>query len=298
METTYKRARGLAAAMAALVGLGQLAACTTDEDDPGADADADASTGGSAGGSATGAAGDAGNTGTGTGGNSTPGNTVCANPIVLASASPGIADFDAYEEGADISSWSFALGGDSSTGIYSGPFVYGDEPDGNPETYGMVAGHDSTYALGIADTLAEEYGGGMGLWMSDCLDATAFSGISFWVRGSAPNDASSAVMTLMMEETTSSTPATADSNVGTCPGDDETCVAPTASFEVSDTWTEIRLAWSDFTGGRAVNTTVSVDGRNIWQIQFDIGVEWVPGDPEYVPVPAPYELVVDDLTFY
>jgi hypothetical protein len=285
--------------MAALVGLGQLAACTTDEDDPGADADADASTGGSAGGSATGAAGDAGNTGTGTGGSSTPGNTVCANPIVLASASPGIADFDAYEEGADISSWSFALGGDSSTGIYSGPFVYGDEPDGNPETYGMVAGHDSTYALGIADTLAEEYGGGMGLWMSDCLDATAFSGISFWVRGSAPTG--KVKISLMMEETTSVTPATGDSNVGTCPGTDETCIHPSFEFDVSadGSWARVELAWNRFQGGNAAGTSVPADGHNIWQIQFDIGVTWEDGgDGAYVPVPAAYELVVDDLTFY
>jgi hypothetical protein len=294
MDSTFRRTLGLAAAAAVLVGLSQIAACTTDEDDPGPEADADASTGGNGSAGASGV-GDAGSSSSA--GSPAVGNTVCANPAVLSSDSPGIADFEAYD-GTDISTWFFSLGGDSSGGLLAGPFVYGDEPDGNPETFGMEAGHDSTYALSIADTLAEEYGGGMGLWISACIDASAFTGISFWVRGSAPNDASSAVITLMMEETTSSTPATADSNVGTCPGDEETCKQPNASFVVTDAWTEIRLDWSDFTGGQAPNTTVSVDGRNIWQIQFDIGVEWVEGDPEYVPVPAPYELVVDDLTFY
>ncbi len=296
METTYRRALGLAALAAVLVGLSQMAACTTDEDDPGPEADADASTGGNgaAGGSGVGDAGS-----TSSAGNSAVGNTVCANPAVLGSDSPGIADFEAYD-GTDISTWFFSLGGESSGGLLAGPFVYGDEPDGNPETSGILdgSGHDSTYALRIADTLAEEYGGGMGLWISACLDASAFSGISFWARGNAPTG--NAVLTVMLEETTSSTPATADSQIGTCPGTDadENCIHPSFTFEVTDTWTEIRVAWNRLSGGLAAGVAVPVDGHNIWQIQFDIGVEWVEGDPEYLPVPAPYELVIDDLTFY
>jgi len=283
MDISYRRALGLAVAAAALVGFGQMTACTTDEDDPGP------GTGGRSAsyGGAAGAAGE-------------EGGTVCANPTVLTSESPGIADFEAYD-GSDISTWFFALGGDSSTDVVAGPFVYGDEPDGNPETSEMSHdGHDSDFALRIADTLAEEYGGGMGLWISSCLDASAFTGISFWVRGNAPTG--TAVITLLMEESTSSTPETADSQIGTCPGTDaeENCIHPSFTFDVPEdgSWAQVEVQWNRFQGGLAVDAAVPVDGHNIWQIQFDIGLEWVEGDPDYVPVAAPYELVVDDLTFY
>jgi hypothetical protein len=296
MDITWRRALGLAAAVAALVGLGQIAACTTDEGDPGEDGSggSSASTGGTGAAGTPSTSGDAGSTGTG--GSSSPSGTVCSSPIVLESATPGIADFEDYDGGADLSTWSFALGGDSSIGLYAGPFGYGDEPDGFPETFEMATGHDSTYALSISDTLADEYGGGMGLWISDCLDATAFSGISFWVRGNAPTG--TAKLSLCMEETTSSTPETADSQIGTCPGTTEECVHPSIEFEVpSDgSWAEIQVPWGNLGRGSAA---AQPDGRNIWQIQFDIGLEWVEGDGgEYVPVAAAYELVVDDLTFY
>jgi hypothetical protein len=163
----------------------------------------------------------------------------------------------------------------------------------------MEAGHDSDYALSIADTLAEEYGGGMGLWISACLNASAFSGISFWARGDAPTG--KAKISLMMEETTSATPATADGNVGTCPGTDETCIHPSFEFDVpaDGSWAQVELTWVRFQGASAAGTSVVVDGHNIWQIQFDIAVSWEDGgDGEYVPVAAPYELQVDDLTFY
>ena len=61
----------------------------------------------------------------------------------------------------------FPLGGDTDVGITAGTFGYGDEPDGFPEVFEMVAGNGSMYALGISDTLAEEYGGGLGIWLSD-----------------------------------------------------------------------------------------------------------------------------------
>jgi len=44
---------------------------------------------------------------------------------------------------------------------------------------------------------------------------------------------------------------------------------------------------------------VVVDGHNIWQIQFDVGLVWADnGAGVYEPTPAEYEFVVDDMTFY
>lgn len=229
----------------------------------------------------------------GTGGSSSV-ITVCPSPVVLDGTAPGIADFDGFD-GAALSTWSFALGRDSSTGVYAGPFGYGDEPTGLPEAFEMVAGHDSEFALGISDTLAEVQGGGMGIWMTQCLDASTYNGISFWVRGNAPTG--SAALRVLMEETT---PESGTTDVGTCPGaTEDECVAPALSFQVEETWMQIRAPWSDFTPGTAAGTLVVADGRNIWRLQFDVGLAWAPdADGVYGPVAAPYELAIDDLSFY
>jgi hypothetical protein len=280
---------GLAGAVSALVGLGQIAACTSDKDLSGAGG-AGGSTGGSAGVPA--ASGGAAGSNVGTGGTTTAATgVVCAKPILL--TKPGIADFDNYA-GAPLSTWSFPLGGDQTTSILAGPFGYGDRSNGLPETFAMVAGNNSSkYALEIADTASAVYGGGMGIWTSECLNATNFSGISFWARGSAPTG--TAKFTIRMKETT---PATG-SKPGTCPGTDTTCVNPTYTFNVKDTWAQIPIPWASFTPGNAAGTKITPDGRNIWQLQFDIGLNWVTpdGGSAAAPVPGAYVLDIDTLTF-
>lgn len=288
---------------AALVGLiGSVGACLTDKDDGD---DGSAGSGGSspnAAGSTQSAAGttaSAGKSATGgsaAGGSSTTG-TACASPIVLAGDKPGIATFDDYEDGADLSKWSFALGSDSSTGVFAGPFGYGDRDTGKPEAFEMTEGYDSTYALSISDTMALEYGGGMGLWLSSCLDVKAFSGVSFWIRGNAPTGTSK--FTLLMEESTATTPATPTSKIGTCPGTDEECIHPTYDVPVTDTWTEIKIPWAEIKPGSANGEPVVPDGHNVWQLQFDVGLAWEADDAGvYHPIAGPYELAIDGVSFY
>ena len=230
-----------------------------------------------------------------------PTGTVCEIPIPIPASTPGIATFDDYDGATSLATWAFPIGGQAETGVTTGTFGYGDDVGGFPETFEMVDGNDSTYALSISDMLAEEYGGGMGLWMSACLDATAFDGISFWVRGNAPTGTGK--FTTLMEETTSAMPATATGKKGTCPGIDSgdmpTCIHPSHMFAVTDTWTEIRVPWSALTGGKAVTTSVVADGRNIWQLQFDVGLVWADnGSGVYAPTPSEYEFVIDNMTFY
>ncbi len=279
---------GLAGAVSALVGLGQIAACTSDKDSSGV---------GGAGGPTGGSAGVPAASG-GAAGTTTAVATACAKPILLAVTKPGIANFDGYDGASALSTWSFPLGGDATSNIYAGTFGYGDRPNGLPETFAMVDGNSSKYALEIADTASAVYGGGMGLWISECLNATNFSGISFWVRGSAPTG--QAKFTILMQETTPATPSKVGSKAGTCQGTDTTCVHPTYMFTVTDTWTQIQIPWASFTAGNAAGTPVKPDGRNIWQIQFDIGLNWVTpdGGSAAVPVPGAYKLDVDTLTFY
>jgi hypothetical protein len=283
MNTTHRRIFRLWITGFAALGFGSQVGCISDDSSPPAE------TGGT-GGSGTG--GTSGTSGTGGG----PSGTVCAAPLMVDAATPAIANFDDYDGMADLTLWSFPLGADPASGIFAGTFGYGDETDGFPEVFEMAEGRDSTYALSISDTLADAYGGGMGLWISECLDATAFSGLSFWVRGTSPTG--TAKLTLLMQETTSSMPATGTS-IGTCTGTDTTCVHPIYNFPVTDTWTEVRVAWAAVTPGNANGTRVVADGHNIWQIQFDVGLVWAPNEAgAYVPTPAPYDFAVDDMTFY
>jgi hypothetical protein len=227
-------------------------------------------------------------------GNVEPNSGVCAVSTVLPEGNPGIADFDLYDGASDLTTWSFALGGDSSTGVYAGPFAYGDEADGFPELFTMVDGDDSTYAFSISDTLAEEYGGGMGLWLSGCIDASVFSGIAFAVRGVAP--IGTAKLSLVMSDTTS---ATEGDTRGTCSGATADCIHPYVEFPVTEEWTVIEATWDQFSPGSAAGTVVSADGSNIWQLQVDVGVEWIAdASGTYVGTPAPYEFVIDSITFF
>lgn len=301
MNTTFRKYYAASALLMLLV-----AACTTDDDDPGVEGDdgATATTGSNNSSSNTSSTGSGGSsssstsdtTSTTSGGGTSSSGTKCARPVTITSSTPLIADFDGYDGVTAIGEWSFPLGGDQSVGVLAGTFVYGDDHEEAgqpaPETAGMVDGNDSTYALSIADTEAAEYGGGMGLWMSECIDASTFDGISLWVRGNAPTG--EAKISLLMEETT---PVADD---GTCDGTTEECIHPSAVFPVTDEWTQIELAWGDFDPGDANGTAVTADGTNIWQLQFDIGLEWTDedGDEVYEPTPAAYELVVDDLNFY
>jgi len=290
---------GFAAALTALGASAPLAGCTSGDDDDDSSSNA-AGTASSAGttasaGTSNGAGSAAG--GSSSGGSATGAGTVCASPVVVKADAPGIADFDNYDGATALSMWNFPLGGDKASSVLAGPFGYGDRENNAPETFEMAEGNDSKYSLRIADTMAEKFGGGEGLWLSACLDATALHGISFWVRGNAPKGES--VMTLSMGETTPSTPAKAGDKTGSCKGDAMTCIGPKFTFPVTDAWTEVKVAWADFNPGDAAGGGVTPDGRNITQVQFGVELNWVPDDAGvYAPVAAPYELAVDSLSFY
>jgi hypothetical protein len=300
VNTLARNSRLWLGALALLAG-GSLVGCVSDDADP-----AEEETGGTGGSGASTTGGSGGSTG-GTGGTSSggPPGTACEAFIALPASTPGIADFETYGGQMPLGEWSAPLGGETASGVLTGPFGYGDdEPNDEgqtmPETFAMVPGNDSEYALSIADTEADEYGGGMGLWFSACLDVSGFTGISFWARGIAPKGV--AKLSILMNETTSTMPSSGTKK-GTCDGTDTgdapTCVHPTNMFPVTDEWTEIRVPWENFTAGKALTAPIVPDGHNIWQIQFDVELVWVDdGTGVYVPTPAEYELVVDDIAFY
>jgi hypothetical protein len=296
MNSSFGRISRYVVAGVTVVGLASLSACLSDDKD---DKDTDTSTAGtgaasggsSSAGTGTQTAGSTATAGTSTGGTGNSGGKAC---IKVTSSSPGIADFEDYDGAADLGTWSFPLGGKAASGIFGGSFGYGDRASNMPETFSMVEGHDSMYALSIADTESKEYGGGMGLWLSDCLDASAFTGVSFWVKGNAPTG--KAKISLLTPETTSSM---VDAKKGSCAGDEKECLSPNTEVTVTDTWTEVTVAWADLAPGSNLGEPVIADGKRLSQLQFEVALVWTPDDMDvYHPTPAPYELVIDDVSFY
>lgn len=296
MSSSFGRISRYVVAGVTVVGLGSLSACLSDDKDDKDTNSSTAGTGAASGGSSTAGTGSQTGGSTATAGSSTGGTGSGAGKacVKVTTSSPSIATFDEYDGAADLATWSFQLGGTSASGIFGGSFGYGDRASGMPETFSMVEGHDSTYALSIADTESKEYGGGMGLWLSDCLDASAFSGVSFWVKGSAPTG--QAKVSLLTPETTSTM---VDAKKGTCAGTEKECLAPNTKVPVTDTWTEVKVAWADLAPGSNLGEPVIADGKRLSQLQFELELVWTPDDMDvYHPTPAPYELVIDDVAFY
>ena len=244
-------------------------------------------------GGATSGAGMGGKSGTttGGGGSSSTGPSICDTKAVVAAAP--IASFDDCTVGEATSGCKIAeIGG---TSLFGGVFSY-DDGTGNP-TFSVVSGHTSG-ALGLASTeSASKYGGGFGIWTTGCFNASAYKGITFWTRGTAPN-AGKATVSVVMAETTPSVPPAGTTNRGTCTGTTETCKSPKFSFPVTDTWTQVHALWSGFIGGDANGTPVTANGDDIFQFQWDIGLAFTPdASGNYVAEPAAYELQIDDVAF-
>jgi hypothetical protein len=270
----------------------QLIGCTTDNAPDGTNK---SGTGGSTG------TGTASSTGTGTstsgGSTSTSSTSVTGTCAILTKiTSPTIATFDNCTLGAITDTSPCSVAAIGATLLFGGTFAYNDGT-GNP-TFSVVNGHAGN-AIGLTSTQnATAYGGGMGLWTNGCLNATSYSGVTFWTRGIAPNSGTASI-TLFWAATTPVTPAVGVKYSGTCPGDLTTCTQPKYTFPVTDTWTQVHAKWADFKGGAAVGTPLTPDGGNLFQFQWDIGLLFTldAATNTYVPVPAPYELQLDDFAF-
>src|SRR6185312_15069450 len=139
----------------------------------------------------------------------------------------------------DASLFATAFGG---TTVNTGTSYAGlDAPWGDgtaTEGLQMLAGHASNYAASESVTQASGWGMGGGLWMG-CADASAYKGITFWVRGSGPLNVFS--VSLNMESTTMPDTANAAGG-GTCAGTTDTCKPATkADIPLTMDWTQVSI---------------------------------------------------------
>lgn len=303
---------------------GAVIACSAEETEPppggGATGATSAMSGSSSGGTAPGTAGvsasggtgsvTAGTTGSGTGGTGSstagtnsggsaggPAMPLCTTKATV--ASPLFADFESYDGMVEPSKYQWIFGGAAAgeLGAHAGTYAFGD---GSVEpTLAFLAGHGGNYGLTVSVTNATKWGQGFGFFLMDkdfqpaCVNASAYKGISLWVRGEVPTG------TFSLSVATAQ--ATPTSGGGSCPGDSTTCKPPTASdLPVTSTWTQVDVLWADLTGGLSGASPLTADGDDITGLSFGANLVFMPeseGSMVYVPVPGDISIAVDDVSF-
>lgn len=262
-----------------------------------------AATGGAAtvatGGVATSDTGGAAGTPTGgapTGGASSIVQKDCANMKVLTGAT--LTDFESYDGKTAAGSWVFSFNGVWPAALYGGPYANGDG-SGN-YVLGFVGGaNSSNWAIQVANTTeASVWGGGVGFWLG-CFDASAYSGLSFYARGTTPT--SKITVSISMEDT-SPPNATNPAGGGTCTMSPSSgCTSPSAAVDLPADWTLVKIPWASFTGGVGLaGTAVTVTGTRINGLTFGAVMVWQNVDDAgtWTPVPAPFDIQIDNLGFY
>ncbi len=202
-------------------------------------------------------------------------------------------DFESYDGTTDPGEWGFAFNGESGseTAVYAGSF-FSNDGTGTP-TMSMLAGQEGVYSLNIANTMASDWGGALGFWMQ-CIDATAWQGISLWVKGSSPTGT---VNFGLSTEDTSAPDEDDPAGGGTCTAD---CVSPSYDVPLTTTWTNLLIPWASFTPGQANGAEVPVTGDNITGLNFAVPMEYAedPSNPgTWIPAPGAFDFSVDDIQF-
>jgi hypothetical protein len=225
---------------------------------------------------------------------------LCTNKITPTSVA--IADFETYDGTTAAADFSWIFGGPSATepGVQAGTYSFGD--DSATPMLSLLAGHGGNFGLSVAVTGAAKWGMGFGMFLLDpkasygpaCLNASAYKGVTLWVRGSVPTG----TFTFGISTAQSTKPADGGSCTGT---DAATCKGPTAAdLPISETWSQVNVLWADMLGGLNGTTALTANGDNITGFNFGANLTFTPeseGSETYVPVPGDISVVIDDLAF-
>ena len=222
--------------------------------------------------------------------------TTVMNPVLI--------DFETYNGTVTASMYGTAFGSTTANmgTAYDGPYSFGDGTA--TPTLSMVGGHPpSMWAVGETVMQTSAWGMGGGIWMSSCANASAYKGISFWVRGMGSSLGVFGFSVAM--DSTVMPDATNPAGGGTCPGTADTCQPATKNnIPLTADWTQVTIMWADFTPGMSGTTMVVPNGDNITGLAWNVPLQFVlspaaMGDAAgpYVPVASDLTINIDDIEF-
>jgi hypothetical protein len=215
----------------------------------------------------------------------------CATKTIM--VTPLVADFESYDGTTAATSWGWAINAPAgaANAVYAGLF---DSNDGTGTPLLSIQGpgySSSKYAASISNTQATKWGGQLGMWMG-CVDASAYAGLSFWVKGSVP----SSTATLALATAGTSAPDTTGFGGGTCTTG--TCSSPSITFSVTSDWSQVLIPWATFTPGTANGGNVTTTGSDITGMSWNAALAYgAIGDGGYAPISGAYSLAVDNVQF-
>jgi collagen type VII alpha len=218
---------------------------------------------------------------------------LCATKVTAASTQ--IADFETFTGTTTVDKFVFAFAGptNGTAGVYGGAYGYAGGTDA--VTLAILAGHTGNYGLTESTTPATSWGQGLGFWMG-CVNASAYKGVTFWVRGTVPSGVFSFALNM---ESTTLPDMTNPAGGGTCPGTSDTCVAPAKSgIPISMDWTQVSVAWADLTGGLSGTTAVTATGDTMTGMTLQMDLTYAnPDDAGYTAVAGDISFAIDDIAF-
>ncbi len=249
----------------------------------------------------------AGTTGSGTG---VAGTTGAAGAAVVQKdcatkttpMNPMLINFETYTGTVTADKFAAPFGGATAgTGTaYTGPYSYSD--GSTTPTLAILAGRPpSNWAVSQEVKPARTWGMGGGIWIN-CVDASAYKGITFWVRGSGPLNVFKVSLNM---DSTSMPDATNAAGGGICPGTKETCLpAEKADIPLTADWTQVSILWTDFKAGMSGTTAVAPNGNNVTGIGWSVPLQFqldptVPADAAgpWIAVPGDLVINLDDVSF-
>jgi hypothetical protein len=229
---------------------------------------------------------------TGAGGSAGPVQKLCATKMTP--MNPVLIDFETYNGMVAAAMFGTAFGGAAANmgNSYIGPYAFGD--GSVTPTLSILAGHPpSNWAVAESAMQATTWGMGGGFWMSSCTNASAYKGISFWVRGSAPLNVFS--FSLSMDSTSLPDP-TNSAGGGTCVGTMSTCTPATKqNIPLTADWTQVQLTWADFAPGTNGSTPVAPNGDNIVGLGWNVPLMFTLSPAAGGDAAGPYVAVTGDL---
>jgi hypothetical protein len=240
----------------------------------------------------------AGTTGSGTGVAGTTGaagapvvQKLCATKTTL--MNPMLVNFETYDGTVTADKFAAPFGGATmNTGTaYTGPYSYGD--GSVTPTLAILAGRPpSNWAVSQTAMAAHTWGMGGGIWMN-CADASAYKGITFWVRGSGPLNVFNVSLNM---ENTSMPDAASAAGGGTCTGTTDTCKPATKSdLPLTADWTQVSILWADFTPGMNGTTAVIPNGNIVTGIGWTVPLKFQLDPTVSADAAGPYIAVMGDL---